>query len=110
MDSMTLHTRTAGSKSIASRSRFNLMAQNNLDALVFPHQKCLVVPIGETNQPGINGVVAALAGFSSIVVPAGFFAPPDHAPVGVPVRVGIFGHPLGCREFPKVSSPLPPAP
>src|ERR1700680_1879154 len=32
-----------------------LIPQNNLDALVFPHQKCLVVPIGETNQPGING-------------------------------------------------------
>src|ERR1700674_1542957 len=34
----------------------NLMAQNNLDALIFPHQKCLVVPIGETNQPGINEI------------------------------------------------------
>ena len=73
----------------------NLMAQNNLDALVFPHQKCLVVPIGETNQPGINGVVAALAGFPSIVVPAGFSAPTTHAPIGVPVGMEIVGHPWG---------------
>ena len=71
----------------------NLIAQNNLDALVFPHQKCLVVPIGETNQPGINGVVAALAGFPSIVVPAGFSVPTAQAPIGVPVGMEIVGHP-----------------
>jgi amidase len=81
----------------------NLMAQNNLDALVFPHQKCLVVPIGETNQPGINGVVAALAGFPSIVVPAGFSAPTDHAPMGVPVGIEIVGHPWGEPELLKLA-------
>jgi amidase len=77
----------------------NLMAQNNLDALVFPHQKCLVVPIGETNQPGINGVVAALAGFPSIVVPAGFSVPTTNAPIGVPVGMEIVGHPWGEPEL-----------
>jgi amidase len=81
----------------------NLMAQNNLDALVFPHQKCLVVPIGETNQPGINGVVAALAGFPSIVVPAGFSAPTDSAPMGVPVGMEIVGHPWGEPELLKLA-------
>ncbi len=79
------------------------MAQNNLDALVFPHQKCLVVPIGETNQPGINGVVAALARFPSIVVPAGFSAPTDHAPMGVPVGMEIVGHPWGEPELLKLA-------
>jgi amidase len=69
----------------------NLMAQNHVDALVFPHQRGLVVPIGETNQPGINGVVAALAGFPSIVVPAGFSAPTANAPLGVPVGIEIVG-------------------
>jgi amidase len=77
----------------------NLMAQNRLDALVFPHQKCLVVPIGETNQPGINGVVAALAGFPSIVVPAGFSVPTTDAPMGVPVGMEIVGHPWGEPEL-----------
>jgi amidase len=81
----------------------NLMAQNNLDALVFPHQKCLVVPIGETNQPGINGVVAALAGFPSIVVPAGFSAPTTHAPIGVPVGMEIVGHPWGEPQLLKLA-------
>jgi amidase len=81
----------------------NLMAQNHLDALVFPHQKCLVVPIGETNQPGINGVVAALAGFPSIVVPAGFSAPTTNAPVGVPIGMEIVGHPWGEPELLKLA-------
>jgi amidase len=81
----------------------NLMAQNNLDALVFPHQKCLVVPIGETNQPGINGVVAALAGFPSIVVPAGFSAPTTNAPMGVPVGMEIVGHSWGEPELLKLA-------
>jgi amidase len=81
----------------------NLMAQNNLDALVFPHQKCLVVPIGETNQPGINGVVAALAGFPSIVVPAGFSVPTTNAPMGVPVGMEIVGHPWGEPELLKLA-------
>jgi amidase len=81
----------------------NLMAQDNLDALVFPHQKCLVVPIGETNQPGINGVVAALAGFPSIVVPAGFSAPTTDAPIGVPVGMEIVGHPWSEPELLKLA-------
>jgi amidase len=81
----------------------NLMAQNNLDALVFPHQKCLVVPIGETNQPGINGVVAALAGFPSIVVPAGFSAPTTHAPIGVPIGMEIVGHSWGEPQLLKLA-------
>src|SRR6202790_236185 len=81
----------------------NLIAQNNLDALVFPHQKCLVVPIGETNQPGINGVVAALAGFPSIVVPAGFSTPTTSAPIGIPVGMEIVGHPFGEPELLKLA-------
>jgi amidase len=81
----------------------NLMALNHLDVLVFPHQKCLVVPIGETNQPGINGVVAALAGFPSIVVPAGFSAPTANAPVGVPVGIEFVGRPWGEPELLKLA-------
>jgi amidase len=71
----------------------NLMAQNRLDALVYPHQKRLVVPIGETFQPDRNGVLAALAGFPAIVVPAGFSKPTDHAPIGVPVGIEFMARP-----------------
>jgi amidase len=81
----------------------NLMAQNRLDALVFPHQRCLVVPIGETNQPGVNGVVASLAGFPSIVIPAGFSVPTANAPVGVPVGIEFVGHAWGEPELLKLA-------
>ena len=77
----------------------NLMAQNNLDALVYPHQRRLVVPIGETFQPDRNGNLAALAGFPAIVVPAGFSKPTENAPIGVPVGIEFMGRPW---EEPKL--------
>ena len=81
----------------------NLMAQNQLDALIFPHQKSLVVKIGETNQPNINGVVAALAGSPSIVVPAGFSVPTTDAPIGVPVGIEFVGRPWSEPELLKLA-------
>ena len=77
----------------------NLMAQNNLDALVYPHQRRLVVPIGETFQPERNGLLAALAGFPAIVVPAGFSEPTASAPLGVPVGIEFMARPW---EEPKL--------
>jgi len=50
----------------------NLLAKNHLDALVYPHQKCLVLPIGATFQKDRTGIVAALAGFPAIEVPPAF--------------------------------------
>ncbi|MFD2273858.1 amidase family protein [Undibacterium arcticum] len=50
----------------------DLMARHRIDALAFPHQRRLVVPIGET-QSERNGVLASATGFPSIAVPAGFF-------------------------------------
>jgi amidase len=69
----------------------NLMAKNQLDALVYPHQKCLVLPIGATFQKDRNGVIAALAGFPAIEVPAGFSRPTPDAPIGVPVGMEFLG-------------------
>jgi amidase len=69
----------------------NLMAKNKLDALVYPHQKCLVLPIGATFQKDRNGIIAALAGFPAIEVPAGFSTPTADAPIGVPVGMELLG-------------------
>jgi Asp-tRNA(Asn)/Glu-tRNA(Gln) amidotransferase A subunit family amidase len=69
----------------------NLMAKNQLDALVYPHQKCLVLPIGATFQKDRNGIIAALAGFPAIDVPAGFSTPTSDAPIGVPVGIEFLG-------------------
>ena len=69
----------------------NLMAKNRLDALIYPHQKCLVLPIGATFQKDRNGVIAALAAFPAIEVPAGFSTPTPDAPIGVPVGLEFLG-------------------
>lgn len=69
-----------------------IMAESNLDALVFPHQQRLVVPIG-SRQVDRNGVLASTTGFPSIAVPGGFSAPNEHAPVGVPIGIEFLGRP-----------------
>jgi Asp-tRNA(Asn)/Glu-tRNA(Gln) amidotransferase A subunit family amidase len=71
----------------------NLMAKNRLDALVYPHQKCLVLPIGATFQKDRNGNIAPAGGFPAIDVPAGFSAPTADAPIGVPVGMELLARP-----------------
>lgn len=70
-----------------------LMAAHRLDALVFPHQRRLVVPIGAA-QAERNGVLASATGFPAIVIPAGFSEPDGNAPQGVPVGLELFGRPF----------------
>jgi len=69
-----------------------LMAEQKLDALIFPHQKRPVVPVGGT-QVERNGSLGSVTGFPSIVVPGGFTKPTDSAKIGVPVGVEFFGRP-----------------
>ncbi|RQD70660.1 MAG: amidase [Tindallia sp. MSAO_Bac2] len=63
-----------------------IMVQNEVDALAFPHQKCPVVKVGEA-QIDRNGVIAAITGFPSSTLPAGFTHPTANAPTGVPVGI-----------------------
>ena len=81
----------------------NLMAKNQLDALVYPHQKCLVLPIGATFQKDRNGVIAALTGFPAIEVPAGFSTPTPDAPIGVPVGMELLGRAWAEPELIKLA-------
>jgi amidase len=69
-----------------------IMAENRLDALVYPHQQRLVVPIGE-RQADRNGVLGSATGFPAITVPGGFSPPTETAPIGVPVGVEFLGRP-----------------
>jgi Asp-tRNA(Asn)/Glu-tRNA(Gln) amidotransferase A subunit family amidase len=71
----------------------NFMAKNNVAALVYPHQKRLPVMIGDMNQVDRNGILASLAGFPAITVPAGFSTPTASAPIGVPVGIEFLGQP-----------------
>lgn len=68
-----------------------IMADLNLDALIYPHQQELVCKTG-ASQGGRNGVLCSATGFPSIAVPAGF-APDKEAPLGVPVGLEIMGRP-----------------
>ena len=70
-----------------------LMADGQLDALIYPLQKRLVVPVGETDQVERNGILAALTGFPAIDVPAGFSTPTASAPLGVPIGLDFLGRP-----------------
>jgi Asp-tRNA(Asn)/Glu-tRNA(Gln) amidotransferase A subunit family amidase len=81
----------------------DLMARNHLDALVYPHQKCLVLPIGATFQKDRNGIIAALAGFPAIEVPAGFSTPTPDAPIGVPVGMELLGRAWAEPELIKLA-------
>jgi amidase len=69
-----------------------IMADDRLDALVFPHQRRLVVPVG-TTQVERNGALGSVTGFPSIVVPGGFSSPTQTATIGVPVGVEFLGRP-----------------
>ncbi len=69
-----------------------LMAVHRLDALVFPHQKRLVVPVGET-QVERNGSLGSVTGFPSIVVPGGFSKQTATAKIGIPVGIEFLGRP-----------------
>jgi Asp-tRNA(Asn)/Glu-tRNA(Gln) amidotransferase A subunit family amidase len=69
-----------------------MMADDRLDAIVFPHQKRLVVPIGET-QVERNGALGSVTGFPSIVVPGGFSSSTATATLGVPVGIEFLGRP-----------------
>ncbi len=71
----------------------DLFKKYQLEAIVFPHQKRLVVPVGEI-QIDRNGVLGSVTGFPSIIVPAGFSPTTENAPIGIPVGMEIFGKPF----------------
>lgn len=72
----------------------NHMAADKLDAVVYPEQMRLVVPITETNQADRTGILAGLTGFPAITVPMGFSKPDQNAPIGVPMGVDMIGRPF----------------
>lgn len=68
-------------------------ASNDLDAIIYPEQKNLVVRIGSPSQSGRNGILGALTGSPVVTVPAGFSDPSNEAPLGVPIGMEILGRP-----------------
>lgn len=64
---------------------------NDLDAIIYPEQKNLVVPVGSPSQSGRNGILAALTSSPVVTVPVGFSEATETAPIGVPIGMEILG-------------------
>jgi Asp-tRNA(Asn)/Glu-tRNA(Gln) amidotransferase A subunit family amidase len=67
-----------------------VMAANRLDAILYPHQRRLVVPIGE-EQVERNGVLSNSTGLPALTFPGGFSPPTANAPIGVPIGLELLG-------------------
>ena len=87
----TEYLRKMYNKIAVSTQIMKIMAEEKLDAMVYPHQQQLVCKVGD-HQLQRNGVLCSSIGFPSICVPAGF-APDENAPIGVPVGMEIIGRP-----------------
>lgn len=85
-------TRQAGIKNL-TLALLSTFAANNLDAIIYPEQKNLVVKLGSPSQSGRNGILAALTGTPVVTIPVGFSDPSEDAPIGVPIGMEILGRP-----------------
>ena len=64
----------------------SIMDENNIDALIFPHQQQLVCKAGES-QLQRNGALGSVTGFPAMAIPAGFSG-------NIPVGLEILGRPF----------------
>ena len=80
-----------------------IFLDHQLDAMIFPHQQQLVCKVGDS-QLQRNGALAAITGYPSICLPAGFSAPTQQAPVGVPIGFELFGLPDSEDRLIKIAS------
>jgi len=77
-------------RSTLRQAVMTVIAANRLDAILYPHQKRLVVPIGE-DQVERNGVLSNSTGFPALTFPGGFSPPTATAPIGVPIGLELLG-------------------
>src|SRR5215475_13971653 len=99
------------------------IADLKLDAILYPLQKILVVPITAEEQTERNGILSNGTGFPAVTFPGGFSAPTASAPLGVPVGAELLGldyteakllayayafeQASGLRKSPQSTPPLP---
>lgn len=81
----------------------SLFSSYQLDALIFPHQQQLVCRVGES-QLQRNGALAAITGFPSVCLPAGFSNSTAQALIGVPIGFELFGLPDSEWRLIEISS------
>jgi amidase len=99
------------------------IADHDLDAILYPLQKILVVPVTAQDQLERNGTLSNGTGFPAVTFPGGFSSPTSSAPLGVPVGAELLGldytepkllgyayafeQASGLRKLPKSTPPLP---
>lgn len=76
-----------------TQSLHQMFQTQKLDALIYPEQKNLVVPIGSPSQKGRNGILAAVTGSPVVTVPVGFSPATETAARGMPIGMEILGMP-----------------
>jgi amidase len=59
--------------------------------------------IGDAVQAEGNGVLASVAGFPAITVPAEFSRPMESAPIGVPVGIEFLGQPFSEPQLLQIA-------
>ena len=69
------------------------MAEHNLDAILYPHQRVLVAPVALGDQPERNGIVSNASGWPAVTFQGGFSTPTETAPIGVPIGIELLGRP-----------------
>ena len=70
----------------------NIFAKYQLDTIVYPHQKRLVVKIGESQRER-NGCLVC-HGVPVLCSACGIYKPSDTAPIGIPVGMEMI-----CKEW-----------
>ncbi|MGH6814271.1 MAG: amidase family protein [Hyphomicrobiaceae bacterium] len=68
-----------------------LMADNGLDAVIYPQQRILVVLVTSSDQFERNGTLSNSTGYPAVTFPAGFSTPTPSALLGVPVGAELLG-------------------
>lgn len=67
------------------------MADLNLEAILYPLQKVLVVPVTADDQVERNGTLSNGTGFPAVTFPGGFSPPSASARLGVPIGIDLLG-------------------
>lgn len=80
-----------------------LMAQHEIDALVYPLQKRLVHRAGDPHQSERTGILAGVTGFPAVTVPAGFSSSSADAPLGVPIGLDILARPFDDARLIRIA-------
>ena len=78
-----------------------LMADQKLDAIIYPFSRTLVGKIGGA-QARHNGFLSAVTGFPALILPAGFSKPTNTAPIGVPIGLEMLGRPWSEAKLLKM--------